>query len=183
MSPVFERFVAAVIGLFLVCTTVQEVWSSFLVNSWADGVILSSEVKKNGAYYEVAVKYEYSVDGKIYFGDKLESYHYGYYVDNERMARNILAQFPSGKKVHVNYWSVRPESSMLSVEYENSENGGLFKMFFYIGLALVWHGLGWPLYTYIGAAFGGTSWAPSGVNMAASNMEKSLSASKREKDF
>lgn len=106
-----------------------------------DGVIISSEIKENkdedSTTYEANVRYEFSVEKKLYSSDNIS---FGQYSSSDpEHARQIVRRYPKGQKVSVNFNPTHPNESVLEpgVTYVSYLPLVIGVVFFGVGAAIL----------------------------------------------
>ncbi len=110
----------------------------------AEGIVIASKVEKKrgskgGATYAPIVRYEYTVDGERYVGDKVMA-GMALSTSMRGSAEKIVARYPLVSPVIVYYDPEYPETSLL--EPESTANiwmGSVFSLvFFVLGAVVLW---------------------------------------------
>jgi len=86
---------------------------AFAKNPTATGIIKKSQVTGSGKSYGIAVEYEYTVAGKKYVCNKIQTMEYTY--STAQSAAEELKKYPVGKSVTVYHDPADPSNACLDV--------------------------------------------------------------------
>ncbi|HCS41011.1 MAG TPA: hypothetical protein DIW44_15710 [Anaerolineaceae bacterium] len=156
---VFPALLLGGFGLLLFLATTKNINRCKAVSGWAKttGIVEKSAVEKHKSqrfnrrirrgyqqsHYEPKIEFSYLVGGSTFHSSSYKNFDGIYQDDSEEKAAEIVAQFPSGKKVTVTYNPDQPAESYLLPQIDFTRLSEHRKIqIVMIAFALVWVGLG-----------------------------------------